>query len=40
MKTRRITTAGAPLGAATRTGGLSGTSRVTAGNSLSGSWGV
>ena len=40
MKIRRITTAGAPLGAATRTGGLSGTSRVTAGTGLSGNWGV
>ena len=37
MKIRRVTTAGAPLGAATRTGGLSGTSRVTAGAGLSGS---
>jgi hypothetical protein len=40
MKIRRITTAGAPLGAATRTGGLSGTSRVTAGIGLFGIWGV
>jgi hypothetical protein len=39
MKIRRITTAGAPLGAAARTGGLSGTSRVTAGTGLLGSWG-
>ena len=31
MKIRRITTAEAPLGAATQTGELSGTSRVTAG---------
>jgi len=37
MKIRRITTAGAPLGAATRTGGLSGTSRVTAGTGSFGS---
>jgi hypothetical protein len=34
MKIRRITTAAAPLGAATRTGELSGTSRVTAGTGL------
>jgi hypothetical protein len=39
MKIRRITTAEAPLGAATRTGGLSGTSRVTAGTGLFGSRG-
>jgi hypothetical protein len=39
MKIRRITTAGAPLGAATRAGGLSGTSRVTAGTGLFGSRG-
>jgi hypothetical protein len=39
MKIRRITTAGAPLGAATRTGGLSGTSPVTAGTGLFGSRG-
>jgi hypothetical protein len=39
MKTRRITTAGAPLGAATQTGELSGTSRVTAGIDLFDSWG-
>ena len=39
MKIRRITTAEAPLGAATRTGGLSGTSRVTAGIDLFGSRG-
>ena len=39
MKIRRITTAGAPLGAATQTGELSGTSRVTAGTGLFGSWG-
>jgi hypothetical protein len=39
MKTRRITTAEAPLGAATRTGGLSGASRVTAGIDLFGIWG-
>ena len=37
MKIRRITTAGAPLGAATQTGELSGTSRVTAGTGLFGS---
>ena len=34
MKIRRITTAGAPLGVATQTGELSGTSRVTAGIDL------
>ena len=39
MKMRRITTAEAPLGVATRTGGLSGTSRVTAGIDLFGSRG-
>jgi hypothetical protein len=39
MKIRRITTAEAPLGVATRTGGLSGTSRVTAGIDLFGSRG-
>lgn len=39
MKIRRITTAGAPLGVATQMGGLSGTSRVTAGIDLFGSWG-
>jgi hypothetical protein len=39
MKIRRITTAGAPLGAAAQTGELSGTSRVTAGTGLLGSWG-
>jgi len=39
MKIRRITTAEAPLGVATRMGELSGTSRVTAGIDLSGSWG-
>ena len=39
MKIRRITTAGAPLGVATQTGGLSGTSRVTAGIDLFGSRG-
>jgi hypothetical protein len=36
MKIRRITTAGAPLGAAAQTGELSGTSRVTAGTGLFG----
>jgi hypothetical protein len=35
MKIRRITTAEAPLGVATQTGELSGTSRVTAGTGLS-----
>jgi len=35
MKIRRVTTAGAPLGAATQK--LSGTSRVTAGTGLFGS---
>jgi hypothetical protein len=39
MKIRRITTAGAPLGAAAQTGELSGTSRVTAGTGLLGSRG-
>jgi len=39
MKIRRITTAEAPLGAATQMGGLSGTSHVTAGIGLFGSWG-
>ena len=39
MKIRQITTAGAPLGAAAQTGGLSGTSRVTAGTGLFGSRG-
>ena len=39
MKIRRITTAEAPLGAATQTGELSGTSRVTAGTDLFGSRG-
>ena len=39
MKIRRITTAEAPLGAATQMGELSGTSRVTAGIDLFGSWG-
>jgi hypothetical protein len=39
MKIRRITTAGALSGAATRMGELSGTSRVTAGTGLFGSWG-
>ena len=39
MKIRRITTAGAPLGVATQMGGLSGTSRVTAGIDLFDSWG-
>jgi hypothetical protein len=39
MKIRRITTAEAPLGAATQTGELSGTTRVTAGTDLFGSWG-
>ena len=39
MKIRRITTAEAPLGAATRAGGFSGTSRVTAGTGPFGSRG-
>lgn len=39
MKIRRITTAEAPLGVATQMGGLSGTSRVTAGIDLFDSWG-
>ena len=39
MKIRPITMAQAPPGAATRTGGLSGTSRVTAGTGLFGSRG-
>jgi hypothetical protein len=39
MKIRRITTAEAPLGVATQTGELSGTSRVTAGIDLFGSRG-
>jgi hypothetical protein len=39
MKIRRITTAEAPLGVATQTGELSGTSPVTAGTDLFGSWG-
>jgi len=39
MKIRRITTAEAPLGAATRMGELSGTSRVTADIDLFGSRG-
>ncbi len=34
MKSRRVTTAEAPLGAATQAGELSGTSRVTAGTGL------
>ena len=39
MKIRRITTAEAPPGVGTRTGELSGTSRVTAGTGLFGSRG-
>ena len=39
MKIRRITTAEAPLGVATQTDELSGTSRVTAGIDLFGIWG-
>jgi hypothetical protein len=39
MRIRRITTAEAPLGVATQTGELSGTSRVTAGTGLFGSRG-
>ena len=39
MKIRRILMAESPLGAATQTGDLSGTSRLTAGIDLFDSWG-